>query len=49
MSLYTVRSDAESEFSEKKSVFIGHVFFVSEEEEANMKIKEIHQRIKRKN
>lgn len=44
MSLYTVRSDAESEFSEKKSVFIGHVFFVSEEEEANMKIKEIKEK-----
>lgn len=39
MSEYTVKKDAVSEFYEKRSRFIGHVFFVTTEEEAEEKIK----------
>lgn len=38
MSVYTVKNDAESEFYEKKSRFIGHIFFVTTEEAAAERI-----------
>lgn len=41
MSEYTVKKDAVSEFYEKRSRFIGHVFFVTTEEEAQAKIGEV--------
>ena len=41
MSEYTVKKDAVSEFYEKRSRFIGHVFFVTTEEEAQAKINEV--------
>lgn len=44
MSEYTVKNDAVSEFYEKRSRFIGHVFFVETEEEAEEKIRLIKAR-----
>ena len=41
MSEFTVKKDAESEFYEKRSRFIGHAFFVTTEEEAMAKISEV--------
>lgn len=38
MDVFTVKQDCSAEFTEKKSLFIGHVFFVSEESEAMEKI-----------
>lgn len=41
MPFYTVKEDATAEFYEKKSRFIGHIFFVTTEDEAMSKIKTI--------
>ena len=38
MSFLTIKKDVKIEFTEKKSVFIGHAFFVSDEEQALEKL-----------
>ena len=38
MSVLTIKKDVKVEFTEKKSVFIGHAFFVSTEEQALEKL-----------
>ena len=38
MSFLTIKKDVKIEFTEKKSVFIGHAFFVSDEAQALEKL-----------
>ncbi|CAM2781404.1 YigZ family protein [Hathewaya histolytica] len=46
MSYFTIKSKANSEFQEKKSIFIGHVKRVNSEEEAKQFIEEIKEKYK---
>lgn len=41
MDIFTVKQDISAEFTEKKSLFIGHAFFVTEEKDALERVEEI--------